>query len=200
MLHHCNVDRLWAYWEAIRPDDAIFLESYKGGSRFATPSGTDITPDSPLIPFRKNDGEFHSTRTVANIRDFGYAYDGLEYWSKSRDEMKIDATELINRLYGDGESQKSGRLEAESTTMRYFAHIQADLKHLQRPCSIELYIHGSKAGSLVVMSQPRAGIVHGEIPLDEAVGAAGIEKSNANDAVDSIQSSITVMILWVSVH
>ncbi|KAL3953431.1 hypothetical protein ACCO45_013374 [Purpureocillium lilacinum] len=51
MLHHSNMDRLWAYWQAVRPDEEIFQGSYSGLSRFGSPEGSTITAQSPLQPF-----------------------------------------------------------------------------------------------------------------------------------------------------
>jgi hypothetical protein len=60
-----------------------------------------------------------------------------------------------------------------------------------------VYITGKKAGSMVVMAQPRKGIVHGSFPLDDALEAASIGGADVNRAVNSIQASITVTITKV---
>ncbi|PHH74988.1 hypothetical protein CDD80_2711 [Ophiocordyceps camponoti-rufipedis] len=83
MMHHCNADRMWALWSAMNPDSVIFNETYSGGSRWGTPSGSDISPDSPLQPFYQRNGQFHTSRSVQSIKSFGYSYPGLEYWQKS---------------------------------------------------------------------------------------------------------------------
>ncbi|KJZ73459.1 hypothetical protein HIM_07253 [Hirsutella minnesotensis 3608] len=81
MLHHTNIDRLYSYWQALRPQFDIFSGSYAGGSRFTTPSGTIITPQTPLMPFFARGGRALTTEAVRSIRNFGYSYAGLEYWS-----------------------------------------------------------------------------------------------------------------------
>ncbi|KAM4062141.1 tyrosinase [Hirsutella rhossiliensis] len=98
MLHHANVDRLWAYWQAIHPEEANLSGSYSGGARFTTSRGTSISLNSPLEPFHGQDGEPHTSKTVASIRDFGYSYEGLEE-GKSDQETRNEAVRLINRLY-----------------------------------------------------------------------------------------------------
>ncbi|KAM3503244.1 hypothetical protein MY10362_004325 [Beauveria mimosiformis] len=106
MLHHSNVDRLWAYWQAIYPEASTFNGRYQGLSRFNTLSGTMIGLDSPLQPFRQASGEWHTSRSVNSVKTFGYAYQGLEYWNKSEAEMQQGVVELINSLYGPKEKQR----------------------------------------------------------------------------------------------
>ncbi|EQL03417.1 tyrosinase 2 [Ophiocordyceps sinensis CO18] len=98
MLHHANVDRLWAYWQAMKPDEANLSGSYAGRARFTTPNRANIGPDSPLEPFRGQGGRPHTPNTVALIRDFGYSYEGLED-GKPKQQLIDDATRLINKLY-----------------------------------------------------------------------------------------------------
>lgn len=100
MLHHSNVDRLWAYWQAIHPDSSTLQGVYQGLSRFATPRGTLIGLDAPLHPFKQANGDWHTSGSVNEVRSFGYTYEGLEHWEKTEAEMKRDATYIINSLYG----------------------------------------------------------------------------------------------------
>ncbi|OAA39531.1 tyrosinase 2 [Beauveria brongniartii RCEF 3172] len=108
MLHHSNVDRLWAYWQAIYPEASTFNGRYQGLSRFNTLSGTMIGLDSPLQPFRQAaNGDWHTSRSVNSIKTFGYTYQGLEeYWNKSETEVQQRVVELINSLYGPEEKQR----------------------------------------------------------------------------------------------
>lgn len=181
----------------MKPRHKIFRMPYKGGSRFATPSGSMITPDSPLKPFRDADGEFHTTKSVANIKDFGYSYYGLEYWAKTEKQMSKEAVRLINRLYGDNPSESAKVLSQGNGRRRYLANIRLDVAELKRPASVNVYVSGHKAGGIIIMAQPRKGILHGVIPLDDALRAARLQRSNVNEVVDSIQSSITVTITKV---
>ncbi|KAM3470120.1 hypothetical protein MY5147_006603 [Beauveria neobassiana] len=117
MLHHSNVDRLWAYWQAIYPEASTFNGRYQCLSRFNTLSGTMTSLDSPLQPFRQANGEWHTSRSVNSIKTFGYAYQGLEHWTKSETEMQQGAAELINSLYGPEEKKKK-RPSVSSTSAK----------------------------------------------------------------------------------
>lgn len=196
-MHHCNVDRLWAYWEAMHPDDAIFEDSYSGGSRFATPEGTTITPDSPLKPFSQASGDFHTTRSVRTIQGFGYSYQELEYWQKSEEQMRQDAKRLINRLYSDAEAHTQKLMRREEQTTRYFVNVELDVTEVERPCQVVVYVGGAKAGSLVVMAQPAKGIIHGAFALDDAIAKSGVYGKGTDSTVDSLEASLGLEILKV---
>ncbi len=106
MLHHSNVDRLWAYWQAMHPEASTFNGAYQGLSRFNTQAGTMIGLDSPLQPFRQANGDWHTSRSVNSIATFGYAYQGLEYWIKSEAELQQSAVHMINSLYGPEQKKR----------------------------------------------------------------------------------------------
>lgn len=199
-MHHTNVDRLWAYWQAISPGHAIFQDSYEGGARYSTPSGTVITPDSALAPFFRNDSEFHTTRSVANIKGLGYSYLGLEYWDKSNAQMAQDAKKLIHRLYGPDQSQIEQQLvqiNGSLTSTRYMARLQLNVAELDRPCTVELYVGQQHGGSFVVMAQPKTGIVHGGIPLDDTLQNSKLGGMTTVDTVRSLQGLLTLAVINV---
>ncbi|KAF5019447.1 hypothetical protein F66182_8555 [Fusarium sp. NRRL 66182] len=168
-LHHTNVDRLWSYWQAMRPGQH-FTGSYSGGSRYSTPAGTRITPNSPLQPFYRSRGNFHTSETVKNINGLGYTYTGLEYWRMSQSQLASSARTTINRLYGSSSSRRRDveeRAEPEKTT-RYFANVELDVTEVERPAQVNVYVSGKLVGGLVVMRQPTDGTVHGSFSVDQA--------------------------------
>jgi tyrosinase len=174
MLHHTQVDRLWAYWQAMRPSQASFSGTYRGGSRWQTRSGTTISPDSPLQPFYASAGKFHTSRSVASIRGKGYTYGALEYWRKSDAQMQKDATARINRLYGSGASARMLKRDEDADgheATRFFAQVEVELEELERPCSINAYVDDKLVGELVVLGQPATGKWYGKFGLDEAPDA-----------------------------
>ncbi|KAK7432037.1 hypothetical protein QQZ08_001327 [Neonectria magnoliae] len=194
MLHHANVDRLWAYWQAMRPGQAGFTGSYSGDARFSSRSGTTITPNSPLHPFYASAGKFHTPKSVQSIKSFGYTYEGLEWRSKSDAQMKQSATALINRLYATGVNKPSRKRDVDATT-RYFAQIKVDVEELERPCSVNLYINTTSVASLVVMKQPSAGLVMGKFALDKAADPIDLAGEATKLVVEDILSTIRVEIV-----
>ncbi|RVD85525.1 uncharacterized protein DFL_003846 [Arthrobotrys flagrans] len=89
-LHHCNVDRLFAIWQAIYADtdrypDAWFnaqssqLRDERGTWSIA--AGTRENADTPLAPFHKDDrGSVYTSNDVRNWTRFGSSYPELQPW------------------------------------------------------------------------------------------------------------------------
>lgn len=197
MMHHCNADRLWSYWSAMNPSSTIFSGSYRGGTRFSTPSGTTITADSPLEPFYQPNGEYYTSNSVKDLRKFGYTYEGLEYGSKSKSQMRADAVRLINRLYSPNGVSSVGMFSAKKPKTRYFVELELDMAEVPRPCQVQVLIAGKFAGSMVVMSQPGHGIMNGGFTLDNAVKEAGFDRMGKDEAIKKIQESLKVKIIKV---
>lgn len=99
-LHHSQVDRLWAMWQASHPGD------------YMTPAPRDPTfaldgpgPDdlfTPLYPFRHPNGQEWTSDEIKNaesIFDYGYAYPEVPA-GRSGGDLRTFATERVNTLYG----------------------------------------------------------------------------------------------------
>ncbi|KAI5467725.1 hypothetical protein BGZ63DRAFT_345976 [Mariannaea sp. PMI_226] len=190
MLHHSNVDRFWAYWQAMQPDSPLFNTSYAGGARWSTPSGTSISTESPLQPFLSDMINFHTSESVSSIKGFGYTYEGLEYWEKDEAQMQTDATRLINQLYSDNSTVSSRSVKVNSLGQgcytRFFVRVSLEVEEVERPCSIDLYLHGQKVDGHVVMQQPACGTAYGEYSIDHVVK----ETMNLDLEPDHLVSSI----------
>ncbi|KAG3191273.1 hypothetical protein PC129_g25093, partial [Phytophthora cactorum] len=150
----------------------------------------------PLQPFYASSGKFHTPKSVNSIKSFGYAYEGLEWRSKSDAQMKTAATALINRLYSTGVNKVSRKRDdtADATT-RYFAQIKVDVEELERPCSVNLYVNTTSVASLVIMKQPSAGLVMGKFSLDKAADPIDLQNEATHLVVDDILSTIRVEIV-----
>ncbi|KAM0201110.1 hypothetical protein ACHAPA_002281 [Fusarium lateritium] len=202
-MHHTQVDRLWAYWQAMHPSQLSFTGSYSGGSRYSTPQGTRITPTSPLNPFYRARGNFHTSETVKNIKGFGYTYPGLEYWHMSASQLSSSARTTINRLYGSGTSRRRDNEErseieerADSKTTRYFANVELDVTEVERPAQVNVYVSGKLVGGLVVMRQPAEGIVHGSFSADQAADTPQLLGAcSPTKVADTVTSGLQVEIV-----
>ncbi|PTB66919.1 Di-copper centre-containing protein [Trichoderma citrinoviride] len=200
-MHHAQVDRMWALWEAIMPQSPLFTASYKGQSRFNSKSGSTITPDSPLQPFYQANGKFHTSNTVKSIVGMGYSYKGIEYWQKSQAQIKSSVTTMINQLYGpnSGKKRNAARdfltdLVSDLTKTRYFAKVSVNVTEITtRPCEINVYVGGQKAGSLIVMKLPAEGMVNGGFTIDNPMES--ILHGGLRNAVQAFSEDIEVEIL-----
>ncbi|KAH7136840.1 tyrosinase [Dactylonectria estremocensis] len=194
MLHHANVDRLWTYWQFIRPSQANFKSSYKGAARFNSREGATITPKSPLQPFFQANGKFHTPESVTSIRGFGYTYWGLEYWKKSKATLTKDATAVINRLYGPSSSSSKKSKRDDQSLTRYFAQIEVNVEELERPCAIGLYVNTTSVGNFIVLMQPASGTFFGKFSLDRAADPVDVADTKTSVVVGDILAGLRVEI------
>ncbi|RCI08428.1 hypothetical protein L249_8939 [Ophiocordyceps polyrhachis-furcata BCC 54312] len=158
MLHHTQMDRLWAYWQALHPDDGddVFREPYLGKSRFDSPKGAVINIDSPLTPFFNPSKTFYTTRSVRDIRDFGYSYEGLESWRRDKDQMRREAARIING-YGAPKRQ----------TRRHFARLRIHVADFGRPCMVYVYVKDRIVIRITAEAWPNPGSVWTGFSVDE---------------------------------
>ncbi|KAI0878700.1 Di-copper centre-containing protein [Hypoxylon argillaceum] len=179
MLHHCNLDRLAAMWTASY-HDTLQAQPFISQGLYSTARGEMITADSPLKPFYQADGKtFHTGRTMAAIEAFGYTYPETPNEDQGRQEGVIVQ---INRLYGDLTANQT--LTAASTSRReWVVKIQVDRADLQLPCSIDMYLGDHLAGRTWLLSMPKTGLAHDELPLSRAISRLGID-SNEPGAIE----------------
>lgn len=103
-VHHCNIDRLVALWQALNPNS--YVEPRENPySTFTSPSGTTVDQYSALTPFRRDDsGNYWNSDSVRYPSTFGYTYPEL-VGLNSGDTGPL--VKRINALYGpNARSQK----------------------------------------------------------------------------------------------
>jgi tyrosinase len=99
-LHHCNVDRLFAIWQALNPTRFVIPRVNESGT-FATAAGTVENADSPLPPFWQAPGKLWTSSGARDTRTFKYTYPELEMWAdKPQDVRRANLRTQINKLYG----------------------------------------------------------------------------------------------------
>ncbi|KAJ0149403.1 Tyrosinase, partial [Colletotrichum tanaceti] len=181
MLHHANVDRLIAMWQAIHYNDRTQTQTLPSNALFATAANTPITADSPLKPFyRDASGNFHTGRTASDIKTFGYSYPEIADWNQSPDALARQVTVSVNRLYGPaGASAKRRARHDRRQPGSYAAHkeytalVDLERSELPLPCSVSVYVDGEFAGKISVMSMPASGMMHSTVPLNKALEKLG---------------------------
>ncbi|KAK6362700.1 hypothetical protein TWF730_000156 [Orbilia blumenaviensis] len=105
-LHHTNIDRLFAMWQAVNRDNAEayikrddeFVSNY---GTFAIERGSKINSTTPLPPFRKAGGaNYYSSDDVKSTKAFGYAYPETKDWERDPGDYVAWAIEQVNLKYG----------------------------------------------------------------------------------------------------
>lgn len=110
-LHHCNVDRLLAIWQAIYPNS--WIEPAATEVETATiKSGDILNGETPLKPFHKNAaGDFWTSTTSRDVAAFGYTYPEIQGGTPA------STRQAVNALYGGSSAGKiARRSEGEGNT------------------------------------------------------------------------------------
>ncbi|KAF9876073.1 tyrosinase 2 [Colletotrichum karsti] len=195
-LHHTNVDRLIAYWQALHFENATMHFSYPSSQLFATPWGTITTPQSPMQPFIGRDGPLTS-ESVTHIRDWGYTYAPIRPWDEAPGETKMAVSRTVNSLYGpqqpEGSFRMSRRRRAAPRT-EYFAKVQVERGELDLPCQVQLFLESGLAGTFTLLDMPTNGTSFEEIPLRRSVGTTDTGRSSAKAVLDSVGDELEVII------
>jgi tyrosinase len=195
MLHHCNIDRLFAMWQAIYFDKAIPVFKGPGSAQFGTPAG-EVTANSTLKPFVKADGSYHDSITVTKTWDLGYTYPGIRFWDRTEAQVSQDVTSDVARMYGPG-SVSRVRRRAAVPSKHYFAQLKLDREKLPRPCEVQLFLGSKPVGSVAILGMPAAGIAHGEIPLSKAMLGSGIQAPEGDGAEEFFRNIVTARVIKV---
>ncbi|KAK0671041.1 hypothetical protein QBC41DRAFT_335569 [Cercophora samala] len=101
-FHHTNVDRLWAIWQDLNPDN--FLSPRPAPySTFNSTQGESQTKDTPLTPFwDKSATKFWTSEEIKDTTTtFGYAYPETQEWKyKVPSEYQASIRQAVTSLYG----------------------------------------------------------------------------------------------------
>lgn len=134
MLHHTNVDRLIALWQAVHPNATLTGLAGPEGALYATAAG-NVSADTPLKPFRRPqqqqkdpgdatmapDNLFHTSRTALDVTSFGYSYpelalpgpdgwhahDGVSEGAPDAAALEDHVRSRVNALYGANSTSSS---------------------------------------------------------------------------------------------
>ncbi|KAK6536684.1 hypothetical protein TWF281_000905 [Arthrobotrys megalospora] len=106
-LHHCNVDRLMAMFQATQP--GLFVTPAAAVGTFARPVPPNTIDDSStdLFPFRRADGSWYKSvhlnpvSTIWGMR-YGYPEVPCSYQTRTPAELDTFTTNQVNTLYGNG--------------------------------------------------------------------------------------------------
>lgn len=199
MLHHCNVDRLYALWQALNPNQTSFSGRVRTYGAFASIPGT-VTADDGLPPFYDGDGKLWTTASVAHIAGFGYTYPEIDDWSQNPDQLRAAVTRRVNEMYGPEKEQDlpappSASADNVARSRRtqqlgkdYALSIRVDRADLKAylPCRVAVFLGGDESpggrggveiGGLALLAMPPTGMSFAEVPLraplSVALGRAG---------------------------
>ncbi|KAA6415653.1 MAG: hypothetical protein FRX48_00369 [Lasallia pustulata] len=98
-LHHANVDRLFAMWQAIYPGSYTTPQSDAYGTFTNSPGGIEDIK-TLLTPFHSdNSGTLYTSATARSISSFGYTYPEIQDWNVTTTQLSANVRSAINALY-----------------------------------------------------------------------------------------------------
>ncbi|KAK2629543.1 hypothetical protein QTJ16_000363 [Diplocarpon rosae] len=105
-LHHANVDRLFAIWQAINPNSYSMSEN-SGAGTFVIRANSIETDTTPLAPFADASGiKYWNSQGVRSTQTFNYVYPETQRWKFVSDlEYRNSVLDSVQRLYGGLSSQ-----------------------------------------------------------------------------------------------
>jgi tyrosinase len=200
MVHHSAIDRHVALWQAMYYNVSGFESYVDGDGEFATPPGTNISIDYPLLPFHKDEaGTFWTSRSAWDVSGFGYSYPELAGDWPSREDRARNVTAEVNALYGglhnrtnDSPCRRRWTKGGLTPYYEYFAEISVDKSEVQLPAEIVLSVNGTEAGRFSLMSMPARGLVHADLALEEP---KNLETTNWSG-----MSSLTALLRMINVE
>jgi len=129
-LHHANIDRLLALWQAIYPDDYVEPNFNPYGSYYQPVDQVD-TINTPLAPFHSSNGS--TMWTAATARDtaaFGYIYPEIIDWNISATDLAAQVRQKVNLMYSplaqqNPQNTSSSRLQRDTNIAHTLSNIDA---------------------------------------------------------------------------
>ncbi|RPA88543.1 Di-copper centre-containing protein, partial [Choiromyces venosus 120613-1] len=144
-LHHCNVDRLIAMYQAIWPSQ--FIQSSPAAATFGRivhPGDRDDV-NTPLRPFRHPDGHEWTSADInsaTSIMNYGYTYPEIpaEYRTRPAQDLTTFVTGKVNDLYRPSLGGGSGSGSGYKSRREWIALIQMDQGEIYGQFSLLIFL------------------------------------------------------------
>ena len=158
-LHHCNVDRLLALWQAVYPNTYVS----PGPDLFGTkapplrpllmkgtfvhrpdrnPGATDINANTPLEPFWKSQSAFATSNDAISTRTYGYTYPEIAAAGPVFGPQLSQAVmQIVQQLYGGGSIFSAFTVQKDQSEVAMEALRQGIEKATIKPVVKENAIH-----------------------------------------------------------
>jgi tyrosinase len=175
-LHHCQVDRLFAMYQATHPGEAVTPEPRSPTFALGGSGPDDIR--TPLFPFRNGDGrEWNSDqiKTAQSIFTYGYSYPEVPQ-GRSATDLRTFTTGRINALYGPNtatpsfQGARSGAASLPAARREWSINVLADRSDFTGSHRITFFLGSS----------------------DKPIGQAGIFRDATNKPASNKKLNITV--------
>lgn len=129
-LHHTNIDRLFAIWQAIHPATTWNSQYQNQYGTYGIPAGTEENANTALTPFRWSATDYFTSNEVWSTLSLGYAYPETDPSAAPADQFQAWVMAKANELYGNGSpagiltqvSSSASKTTTTKTTTKTTAH------------------------------------------------------------------------------
>ena len=140
-LHHANVDRLIAMYQAIHPDRKMEPQQASGTFHRRVTVGMRDDINTPLAPFRKPNGNYYTSNDVssaASIWSLGYAYPEVPYSYQNRTaSLPSFTTSRVNALYRPAGSTTKRNVEIQRR--EWICHMTFDAGEIAGSADVQIF-------------------------------------------------------------
>lgn len=218
MLHHANMDRLIALWQAIYYNSSIFEIVDYEGPLYGTAAG-NVSADTALKPFYATDGSFHTSSSVCNVSTLGYTYPEL---SPIRQDGHVTPDELsayvkfkVNTLYAENSTAYGAsnlrrwlrspatprkRLADGATSKTWSIQVQVEKDQMALPATVNFYLGQNVIGKVALLTIPATGLTHSTIPLDRALAVMGLDLVDTDAVTQYLRQYLRFELLKVCMN
>ncbi|KIY70745.1 Di-copper centre-containing protein [Cylindrobasidium torrendii FP15055 ss-10] len=198
-LHHCNVDRLLALWQALNPGVWVSQDTEQQGT-WTIPAGSTVDASTELTPFWSTNSTYWTSDQVVDLSTGGYSYPDFNSLdvSASAEETQSAIAELVEQKYGQSSLQRQIKTEftasSNSSSELWEWHARVVFNAQDYGSSFEVllflgdvpeestqwygsdsYVGARYAWANSFMTQPELDVeTVGYIPLTEAIIASGL--------------------------
>ncbi|KAI5778031.1 hypothetical protein EDC01DRAFT_713255 [Geopyxis carbonaria] len=156
-LHHANVDRLAAMYQAVRPGSNV--EPRNGSPVMGRPRGGREDVNTPLYPFRHPGGQVWTSRDVsaaADIWRWGYEYPEVPSRLRGQGQTALARAvrTQVDRLYAPVLAKSSGFKAATVANARLMAAAVPEVASASVPAAVSSLV--ASASSAAVAAAPAA--------------------------------------------
>ena len=215
-LHHVNVDRLFALWDAINPNQS-FTSLNDGFGTYTINPNTLETVSTPLKPFSSDDiGQWYTSTTSRSTSTFGYTYPEIDDWNQTPSQLQSNCTAAVNNMYNPGgtfgkRAMTKGRgLLPGQQTIDWSVEISVNKLDLQgERFMIHMFLEdipqdhqqwpGVSFGTIPIFPPPFTGdgpypeiLMYSEVSLEKGLANAGCDAEN----IDSVKQYLTSHMKW----
>ncbi|KAF8858063.1 Di-copper centre-containing protein [Acephala macrosclerotiorum] len=209
-LHHANVDRLYAIWQALNPTSFITPTTEPFGT-FALAQGTPEDETTPLEPFASSGNASYYTSDTSRMPSiFGYTYPEIPDWNIPAAQLTANVSSIIHNLYNpNNQLQKRSAGNPGLVRKEWFAGVKVNkFDLLGTHFSIQLFLghvprnpeewlnSGNNIGSFTIFPPNQSGgplpevLAYSEYSLVEALNAKGQDMEDVSAVTEYLKEHL----------